>query len=175
VMRMGFHDELVSRREFGRRHRLSHVRVQKLVADGLPTKDGKVRAKAAAAWLKRNLDHARKNNWRATDGRSAERRHGDHNVSLAELRRQLAQQKVEVGRIEIAKASGELIERAVVKRFITERAQMERDAWLAWSSATSARLAAELAVDTGRLFGLLESEVRAHLRALSDKPLEGAE
>jgi hypothetical protein len=49
---------------------------------------------------------------------------------------------------------------------------MERDSWLAWASAVSARLAASFGVDHGRLFVALEDEVRAQLSYLAQKPLE---
>ena len=79
--------------------------------------------------------------------------------------------------VELAKARGELIERKAVKRFLAERGRMERDSWLAWASAVSARLAASLGVDHGKLFALIEDEVRAQLRYLAEKPLDlpGAE
>jgi hypothetical protein len=58
-----------------------------------------------------------------------------------------------------------------VKKFLAERARMERDSWLAWASAAAARLAASLGADHGKLFAALEDETRAQLRYLSDKPL----
>jgi hypothetical protein len=67
---------------------------------------------------------------------------------------------------------GELIERALVKNFISARARMERDRWLSWVSAVSARLASSLGADHGRLFAALEGEVRDHLRELAEAPLE---
>jgi hypothetical protein len=72
----------------------------------------------------------------------------------------------------LAKARGELVERVAVKRFLSERARMERDSWLAWASAVSARLAASLGVDHGRLFAAIEDEVRAQLRYIAEKPIE---
>jgi hypothetical protein len=69
--------------------------------------------------------------------------------------------RVETSKLELAKARGELVERVAVKRFLSERARRERDSWLAWASAVSARLAASLGVDHGRLFAAIEDEVRA--------------
>jgi hypothetical protein len=75
-------------------------------------------------------------------------------------------------KIELAKARGELVERKVVKKFLGERARMERDQWLSWASAVSARLAASLGIDHGRLFGAIEDEVRRQLCYLAEKSLE---
>ena len=79
--------------------------------------------------------------------------------------------KIEAGKIALARTRGELVEQAAVTRFLSQRARQERDAWLAWASAAAGRLAAALAVDTGKLFALLEGEVRDHLRQLSREPL----
>jgi hypothetical protein len=49
---------------------------------------------------------------------------------------------------------------------------MERDAWLAWASAASGRLAGALGVDAGKLYAALELEVRQNLQSLSERPLD---
>jgi hypothetical protein len=150
-------DELVSKAEFGRRRGLGRTRLKQLVADGLPVERGKVPVGKAGAWLDANVDPARQNNW--------------NGGSLNDLRRQRESIKVDAGRLDLARARGELVERASVRKFLSDRARMERDQWLAWSSAAAARLASELGVDTGRLFAALEREVRDHLRQLAERPL----
>jgi hypothetical protein len=94
------------------------------------------------------------------------------NGSLNDLRRERERVKIEQQKLELGKARGELVERKAVKKFLAERARMERDSWLAWASAVSARLAASFGIDHGRLFGAIEDEVRAQLRYLAKKPLE---
>jgi hypothetical protein len=89
-----------------------------------------------------------------------------------DLRRERERVKLEQQKIELAKARGELIERKAVKRFLSERGRLERDSWLAWASAASARLAASLGVDHGRLFAAIEDEVRAQLLYIAEKPIE---
>ena len=43
-------------------------------------------------------------------------------------------------KLELAKARGELVERKAVKRFLAERARMERDSWIAWSFTPDASI-----------------------------------
>lgn len=149
----------VTQTEFARRHGFGRTRMKKLIAEGLPIEGGKVPVKAATAWLKANVDPARRNHWNGGDG----------TASLNELRRQREAQKLEAGRLELQRAAGQVIERSVVLRFITDRSRADRDSWLNWASAASARLAATLDVDTGKMFAALEAEVRAHLRELAGR------
>jgi hypothetical protein len=80
--------------------------------------------------------------------------------------------KIEHEKLELDKARGELVERKTVNKFLAERARMERDQWLSWASAVSARLAASLGIDHGRLFAAIEAEVRDQLCYLAEKPVE---
>ena len=153
-------EELVSRAEFGRRMKLSRSRLRTLARQGLPSVDGKVPLAAAKAWLAENVDPARKDHWKGAP-------------SLNDLRRARERLKVDAGRLELSRRKGELVERAAVRKFLADRARMERDRWLSWSSAAAARLAADLRADTGRLFALLDAEVRDHLRQLASEPLMG--
>ena len=82
--------------------------------------------------------------------------------------------KIEQQKLELAKTRGELVERKAVKKFLAERARMERDQWLAWCSTVSARLAASLGVDHRRLLAAIEDEVRAQLLHIAEMPLEDA-
>ena len=83
--------------------------------------------------------------------------------------------KLDAGRLELSRRKGELVDRAAVRKFLADRARMERDRWLSWSSAAAARLAAGLQADTGRLFALLDAEVRDHLLQLASEPLKGTD
>jgi hypothetical protein len=141
-------DECLSRAAFGRLVKLADARVRRLIADGMPAEGTKIPVAKAQAWMAAHVDTSRRNAWQgAKEGES-----------LNDFRRQREAQKVQQGEIEIAKARGELVERAAVKKFIADRARMERDQWIAWSSAVAGRLAAGLGVDAGRLFGALEGE-----------------
>ena len=164
--KMSSRNELISKAEFGRRLHISTTRMKKLVADGLPLQSGKVPVARATAWVEGNIDPRRRNHWNGGGN--------GNGASLNELRRQREVLRIETDRLTLQKASNEVVERAVVRAFLTERAAMERDDWLAWASAASARLAATLGVDTGKLFALLEAEVRDQLRRLAGRALEGS-
>jgi hypothetical protein len=149
---------LISQAEFLRQAKLSRSRFKVLVREGLPLHGKKVDLAEASAWVEANVDPARKNGWQS--------------ASLNDLRRQREEVRVETSKLELAKARGELVEREAVKKFLAERARMERDQWLSWASAVSARLAASLGIDHGRLFAAIEDEVRAQLRYIAEKPIE---
>jgi hypothetical protein len=161
---MSAQQQLVTKAEFGRRHHLGRTRMKRLLAEGLPTKNGKLPLAAATAWLKANVDSARKNHW-----------HGNGDASLNELRRQREALKIDAGRLALRRASGEVVERTAVRQFLVDRARTERDDWIGWTSAAAARLAAALGIDTGKLFALLEAEVRDQLRRLAGKALEDSD
>jgi hypothetical protein len=141
--------EVISQTSFMRRTGLGRSRLQKLIREGLPQRDGKILLSEALAYLEGAVDPRRQE--------SA----GD--TSLNELRKQREQIRIEESWLEVDR-KGELVEKALVKRFISARARMERDQWLAWASAVSARLANSLAVDHAKLFTLIEDEVHAQLR-----------
>ena len=149
---------LISQAEFLRRAKLSRSRFKVLVQEGLPLHGKKVDLAKASAWIEANVDPARKEGWQG--------------ASLNDLRRRREELRIEASQIELEVRKGQLVERKAVKKFLAERARMERDQWLSWASAVSARLAALLGVDHGRLFGAIEDEVRAQLRYLAEKPIE---
>jgi hypothetical protein len=151
-------DGLVSQTAFMRRTGLGRSRLQKLIREGLPQRDGKILLAEALAYLGGAVD--------------PRRQQGAADASLNSLRKEREQIRIEESRLELELRKGELIEKALVKRFIGARARMERDRWLAWASAASARLAGELGADHGRLFAALERETRDHLRQLAAEPLE---
>lgn len=157
-MKMRAENVPITQAEFQRRAGLSPSRFRQLKADGLPLVGKRVNYEKAVGWMQANVDPARKDNWL--------------NGSLNDLRRERERVKIEQQKLELATARGELVERKAVKKFLAERGRMERDQWLAWASAASARLAASLGADHGRLFAELEDEVRAQLRYLAEKSLE---
>jgi hypothetical protein len=141
-MKMRAENALMTQAEFQRRTGLSPSRFRQLKADGLPLEGKRVDYDKAVSWMQANVDPTRKDNWQ--------------NGSLNDLRRERERVKIEQEKLELAKARGELVERKRVERFLIERARMERDQWLAWASAVSARLAASLGVEHGRLFAAIE-------------------
>jgi hypothetical protein len=157
---MSAKNALITQTKFQRRAGLSASRFRQLKAEGLPLVGKRVDYDQAVAWMQANVDPTRKDNWQ--------------NGSLNDLRRERERVKIEQEKLELAKARGEVVECKAVKRFLAERARMERDSWLAWASAASARLAASLGVDHGRLFAALEEEMRTQLRYLAEKPFESA-
>ena len=141
-MRAVSKDEYLSRAAFGRLVKLGDARVRRLIADGMPVDGGKIPVAKAQAWMAAHVDTSRRNGWQgAKEGES-----------LNDFRRKREAQKVAAGEIELAKARGELVEKAAVKKFLADRARMERDQWIAWASAAAGRLAAGLGVDASRLF-----------------------
>ena len=157
-MKMSAENTPITQSEFQRRAGLSPSRFRQLKAEGLPLVGKRVDHEKAVAWMQANVDPVRKNNWQ--------------NASLNELRRERELVKIEQQKLDLAKARGELVERKAVKKFLAERARMERDQWLAWASSIAARLAASLGVDHGPLFAAIEDEVRAQLRYIAEKPIE---
>jgi hypothetical protein len=106
--------ELITQAAFLRRIGLSRSRLKRLVAEGLPLHGSKIDHAEAVAWIESNTDPRRKENWQG-------------NASLNDLRRQREQIRIEEGKLDLAKARGELIERDLVKKFISARARMERE------------------------------------------------
>jgi len=153
---MSAKNALVTQTEFQRRAGLTASRLRQLKAEGLPLAGKRVDYEKAMAWVEANVDQARKHQWQSP--------------SLNNLRRRREELKIEAQQIELQKARGELVEREMVKRFISERRRTERDSWLAWVSAVSARLSASFGLDHGGVFATLEEEVRAQLRYLADRP-----
>lgn len=119
-MKMRAKNLLISQTEFLRRAGFSRSRFKVLVAEGLPLHDGKIDFTEANAWVAANIDPARRNGWQG--------------ASLNDLRREREEIRVETSKFELAKARGELVERKAVKKFLAERARMERDQWLSWAS-----------------------------------------
>ena len=104
--------------QFAKRAKVAASRVSKWIEEGLPvTKRGKISVAAADKWLRENLDHAR--------------RQKGADPKLAELRRAREGVKLESDKIALAKESGELIERALVRRWAEARGRLDRDAHMA--------------------------------------------
>ena len=67
---------------------------------------------------------------------------------------------------------GELIDTEAAERTVFARAKAERDAHLAWAQRSAPVIAAELGIETGPVFAVLDRLMREHLEHLASMPLE---
>ena len=150
----------LTRKQFAAELGVTHQRVTAMVKQGLPLNaDGTLSAKAARKWYAENVNPSRRKSNRDDTGNAS--------------RRELEKLKVERERLALKKDSGEVIDRAEIRKALFERARGERDSWIAWSSRMASELAAEIGCDPGELFATLDREVRAHLDQLSKKKTRG--
>ena len=164
-MRAVSKDEYLSRAAFGRLVKLGDARVRRLIADGMPVDGGKIPVAKAQAWMAAHVDTSRRNGWQgAAPGES-----------LNDFRGKREAQKVAAGEIELAKARGELVERAAVKKFLADRARMERDQWISMGECRGRTPRSGAAWTLAGFSRALEGEVREHLLRLSERPLYGGD
>ena len=90
--------------------------------------------------------------------------------TAAQTRRILA--LAEKAELEAARMRGELIDRAKTVQLVTQLAQGDRDAVLAWPSRAAPILAAELGVDQHVLHEALVTSLRQHLTERSQIHLD---
>lgn len=165
----------VSKSRFAAEVGLSKGRISQLVGQGLPVRpDGKIDRDTALDWMEANLDPTRRKpayKEKAETGPALPTAAAD--ASLKDLKAEHEAVKVARARLALEKERGELVDRTTAERVILDRARQERDAHLNWVLRTAPLLAAELGVDSSQMFGLLEREMRDHLQALAETPLEG--
>ena len=153
-----------SKSVFAARVGLTRGRISQLIAEGLPVRaDGRIDVDAGLAWIEDNLDPAR-------------RRKGDSGATgktatLAEARRLHEIVKVQRARLAYEREKGLLIDAKAAERTVFARAKAERDAHLAWTQHSATVIAAELGVETGPVFALLDRLMREHLEHLASMPL----
>ncbi len=152
---------------FAARVGLTKGRISQLVAEGLPVRrDGKIDVDAGLAWIENNLDPARRNKGgaAAVTAKSA---------TLAEARRLHEIVKVQRAKLAFEREKGLLIDAEAAERTVFARAKAERDAHIAWVQRSAPVMAAELGVETGLVFAVLDRLMREHLEHLAATPLEG--
>lgn len=150
--------EIVSKAEFGRRIGVNRNRVYQLVEEGLPvTADGKVDVAKGKRWVSRHLDQHR---------RDARKR-----PTTTQKRSEKLNWEAKLRELEFKKRSGDLVDRATTERTIFERANLERDRWLAWIPRAASALAADADADPTKMFTLLDRLVRDQLTQLAATPL----
>ena len=148
---------------FAARVGLTRGRVSQLIAEGLPVRaDGRIDVETGLAWIEDNLDPARRGKGCGA-GKSA---------TLAEARRLHEIVKVQRARLAYDRERGTLIDAGSAERTVFARAKAERDAHLAWAQRAAPVIAAELGVETGPVFAVLDRLMREHLEHLASMPLE---
>ena len=155
-----------SKSAFAARVGLTRGRISQLIAEGLPVRaDGRIDVEAGLAWIEDNLDPARrsKGGAPAVTGRSA---------TLAEARRLHEIVKVQRAKLAYERERGTLIDAGAAERTVFARAKAERDAHLAWAQRSAPVIAADLGVETGPVFAVLDRLMREHLEHLASMPLE---
>ncbi len=65
-----------------------------------------------------------------------------------------------------------MIDRRTTLRLVEGRAKFERDALIGWVNRAAPLIAAETGADLSKVTAILDREIRAHLAAMAEKPLE---
>ena len=150
---------------FAARAGLTKGRISQLIAEGLPVRpDGRINVDAGLTWIENNLDPGRRNKGGAPSvtGKSA---------TLAEARRLHEIVKVQRAKLAFEREQGTLIDAQAAERTVFARAKAERDAHIAWVQRSAPVVAAELGVEAGPVFAVLDRLMREHLEQLADTPL----
>jgi hypothetical protein len=147
---------------FARRIGVTRGRVAQLVKEGLPRDEaGRIPIEAGKAWIAANV--------RPRIAAVAPAGEGDARLAA---RTDRERSEAELARLKVEERAGKLVSREEVRAAAFERARFERDAHLGFAARLAATLAAELGVDQGRAFAVLDREMREHLQRLADTALE---
>jgi hypothetical protein len=152
---------------FAARVGVTKGRISQLIDLGLPVRaDGRIDVNAGLSWIENSLDPARRNKGGAPAviGKSA---------TLAEARRLHEIVKVQRAKLAFEREKGLLIDAGAAERTVYARAKAERDAHIAWVQRSAPVIAAELGVETGLAFAVLDRLMREHLEHLAATPLGG--
>lgn len=156
--------ETDSKMDFADRVSVTKGRISQLIAQGLPVRaDGRIDVNDGLSWIENNLDAARRNKGGGTTARSA---------TLAEAKRMHEIVKVQRARLAYEHEKGDLIDAAAAERTVFARAKAERDAHIAWVQRSAPIMAAELRIEPGPVFSVLDRLMREHLEHLAETPLE---
>ncbi len=158
----------VSRTKFAEMVGVTRHRISQYIKTGLPVEaDNKIDPAKGQAWIADNVAAERQHQW-AGDEIAA----STTGQSLNDLRREREAVRLERDQLELDRARGILVERDGVRRFLVERAKLERDSWVGWASRASTTIASEIGVEIGAVFPVLEREIREQLRQLAETPLK---
>jgi len=160
-------NDIVTKTAFAKIAGLTKGRISQLIEMGMPIRnDGKVDVNLGLAWIENNLDEARRNKGGTTPMTS-------RGSTMAEARRLHEIFKVQRAKLAFEKEQGKLIDVADAERTVFARAKAERDAHIAWVQRSAPLMAAELGVETGTVFTVLDRLMREHLEHLAETPLGG--
>ncbi|MGP1397160.1 MAG: hypothetical protein ACTS3R_16760 [Inquilinaceae bacterium] len=149
----------LSQTNFGRLVGMAQPTVNYYVGRGLPIRpDGKIDTEAGLAWVKANVPGQ-------ADGPAPAGGLVAAKAGKEDVQRKLLE-------LDLARKSGDLVDRRAAEAAIFKRARLERDAHQAWTVRVAPILAAELGVDQGRMFDVLDREMRRHLDQLAETPAE---
>lgn len=156
----------VSKSQFAKLAGVSPSRVSQMIGRGLPVEpNGRIDVARGRCWIADNIDQGR-----------AEAQHSSAATGQATMRFGGGDEKksleTELTRIELEKARGSLVDRALVERVVFGAARAERDAWLTWPLRIAAGLAAEIGIEESILLPALKRAVRDQLHAMSEVDLE---
>lgn len=161
----GDRPETLSKKAFGELVGVTQGRVSQMISAGLPVEpNGRIRIAAGKAWMAANIDPSRR---RANLG--AEHPSESQNLS-PRARRDVAE--AEISRLKAERLGGRLIDRRATLRVVEGRAKAERDALIGWVNRAAPAIAAATGGDLATITAILDREIRAHLVAMSEKPVE---
>ena len=159
-------NDIQSKADFAKTAGLTKGRISQLIEQGLPVRsDGRIDVDQALAWLNNNLDPDRRNRGGTAPvptGRTS---------TMAEAKRLHEIFKVQRAKLAFEKEQGKLIDADAAERTVFARAKAERDAHIAWVQRSAPIIAAELDVETGPVFAVLDRLMREHLEHLAETSL----
>ena len=157
----------VSKRAFAEIIAVTPGRVSQMITAGLPVEpNGRIDVERGRRWVSDNVDQNRR---RATV-EPADSPSAFDGPLTARGRRDVSE--AEISRLKAERLGGRLIDRKATLRAVEGCARFERDGWIGWVNRAAPLIAAEAGGDLARVVATLDREVRAHLAALADKPLE---
>lgn len=154
----------ISKSEFAKELGVTPGRISQLIAKGLPVlPSGRISPAAARDWYETNVDPSR--------------RKPPPGEEPARFGRQTLKDEIDTERLATARMKRQHLEQTLIDRQTAEaaifaRARAERDAHLAWVVRMAPQLAAHVGCDPAAVFSFLDQEMRLHLAALAERPLE---
>jgi hypothetical protein len=161
--------ETISKRGFAELIGVSQPRVSQLIAAGLPVEpNGRIHVERGKAWMRQNLDANRR---RAAIGpATAPPALAPSDALTSRAKRDL--HEAEIARLKAERLAGRLIDRRATLRVVEGRAKAEREALIGWVNRVAPEIAAATSGDLAAITAILDREVRAHLLAMAEKPVE---
>jgi hypothetical protein len=157
-------ESTLSKSEFAKQMGVTPGRISQLIAKGLPVlPTGRISPAAARDWYDANVDPSRR---RAPPGEEPAR------LGRPTLKDEIETERLATARMKRLRLEQVLIDRQTAEAAIFARARAERDAHLAWVVRKAPQLAAHVGCEPAAVFSFLDQEMRLHLAALAERPLE---